>query len=165
MQIREATRGDLEPLRGLYAEFHSSQVQGVPRYLRVPAPGEADPDEFDRAIVRLVESDDATLLVAEADGGLVGLAELYLDPPSESPFVVPLRTARLQSLLVTEDSRATGIGRALMEAAERWATARGAEEMRARTWEFPAGPLGFYESHGYRTLFRELVRPLRRRRS
>ena len=66
MKIREATRGDLEPLRDLYAEFHSSQVQGVPRYLRVPAPAEADPDEFDRAIDRLVESDDATLLVAEA---------------------------------------------------------------------------------------------------
>ena len=158
--IREATKDDLEPLRGLYAEFHSFHVQGVPEYLRLPLPGETDPEEFDRAIERLIDSDEATLLIAEADGRLVGFAEVYLDPANESPFVVPRRSAKLQSLLVTKASRGTGLGGALIDGVERWALARGAEEIRARTWEFPGDPLAFYASRGYTTLSRELVRPL-----
>jgi len=158
--IREATKDDLEPLRELYAEFHSFHVQGVPEYLRLPLPGETDPEEFDRAIERLVDSDEATLLIAEADGRPVGFAEVYLDPANESPFVVPRRSAKLQSLLVTKASRGTGLGGALIDGVERWAIARGAEEIRARTWEFPGDPLAFYASRGYTTLSRELVRPL-----
>ena len=49
------------------------------------------------------------------------------------------------------------MGRQLVEAAERWATERGVQEMKAKTWEFPEGPLPFYETLGYRTLSRELV--------
>jgi len=152
----------MEALRTLYDEFHAFHVRGVPGYLRVPGLGEADADEFDRGIESIVENDEATLLVAESGDRLVGLAELHLDPPRESPFVVPLRTARLQSLLVTEGLRGTGLGRALVEAGERWASARGADEITAKTWEFPEGPLVFYESLGYRTLSRELVKALPR---
>jgi len=161
--IRQATRDDTEALRALYDEFHAFHVRGVPGHLRLPGLGEADADEFDRGIESIVESDEATLLVAESGDRLVGLAELYLDPPRESPFVVPRRTAKLQSLLVTEDLRGTGLGRALVEAGERWATARGADEITAKTWEFSEGPLVFYESLGYRTLSRELVKALPQR--
>lgn len=158
--IRRAARDDIEALRALYDEFHVFHVRGVPVHLRVPDPGEADPAEFDRAVERLVEGEEATLLVAESQGRLLGLAEVYLDPLHESPFVVSRRTATLQSLLVTETCRGTGLGRALVEAAERWAADRGAEEIKAKTWEFPEGPLAFYESLGYKTLRRELVKVL-----
>ncbi len=160
--IRRATRGDIDGLRRLYDEFHAFHVRGVPKYLRVPEPGEVDPQEFNRALERLIEGDEATLLVAEVQGALAGLAEVYLDPLPHSPFVVPRRTATLQSLVVTQCATGTGLGRALVEAAERWAAERGAEEMKAKTWEFPEGPQAFYEALGYTTLRRELVKPLGR---
>ena len=47
-----------------------------------------------------------------------------------------------------------------MEAAQDWARARGAAEMRLDIWEFPAGPLLFYQKLGYRILRRSLVREL-----
>lgn len=158
--IRSARPDDLEALRAGYDEFQSFHVRGLPRYLRVPDPGEAGPTEFDQAVERLIAGEEATLLVAESDGRLVGLAEVYLNDPVESPFVVSRRTATLQSLLVIEDFRGTGLGRALVEAVEQWALQRGAKEMKAKTWEFPEGPLAFYEALGYATLSRELVKPL-----
>ena len=90
----------------------------------------------------------------------MGLAEVYLDPVPSSPYVVARPTATLQSLLVTERFRGEGIGRALVAAAEQWAAEHGAEMLKAKTWEFAAGPLVFYESLGYRTLRRELVKTL-----
>ena len=158
--IRRATKDDTGALRALYDEFQAFHVRGIPDYLRVPAPGEADPAEFARAVERLTESGEATLFVAELRGRLVGLAEVYLDPLHKSPFVVSRSTATLQSLLVTEACRGTGLGRALVGAAERWAADRGAEEIKAKTWEFPEGPLAFYQSLGYKTLRRELVKAL-----
>jgi GNAT superfamily N-acetyltransferase len=149
-------------MRVLYDEFHAFHVRGVPSHLRVPEPDEVDEATFDRAIERLVEGDDTTLLVAETEGRLVGFAEVYVDPPTDSAYVVPRTTATLQSLLVTEGFRGTGVGRELMDAAERWAAERGVEELKAKTWEFSEGPLFFYEALGYQTLRRELVKSLER---
>jgi GNAT superfamily N-acetyltransferase len=158
--IRRATRADLEPLRGLYDEFHAFHVRGVPSYLRVPKAGEADTTAFDRAVERLDEAEDATLLVAEFEGRLIGLAEVYVDADADSAYVVSRKTATLQSLLVTERFRGAGVGRQLMDAAEQWAAELGVEEMKTKTWEFSEGPLHFYEALGYRTLRRELVKLL-----
>ena len=47
-----------------------------------------------------------------------------------------------------------------MAAAHAWATARGADEMELDIWEFPGGPLDFYEGLGYRTVRRTLVHDL-----
>jgi GNAT superfamily N-acetyltransferase len=47
-----------------------------------------------------------------------------------------------------------------MAAAEAWARERGATELRLDAWEFAAGPLPFYESLGYQTIKRTLVKPL-----
>jgi GNAT superfamily N-acetyltransferase len=43
-----------------------------------------------------------------------------------------------------------------VEAAQNWAKEKGAAEMRLETWEFPGGPLPFYEKIGYRTIKRTL---------
>jgi GNAT superfamily N-acetyltransferase len=149
--IRQVSRADVEALRSLYEEFHAFHVRGVPSHLRMAEQGEADAGEFDRAVERLVEDEDAALLVAESEGRLIGLVEVYLDPVQESPFRVLRKTATLQSLLVTEGFRGSGLGRRLVGAAEQWATERGVEEMQTKTWEFPEGPLSFYETLGYRS--------------
>jgi GNAT superfamily N-acetyltransferase len=74
--------------------------------------------------------------------------------------VIQRTYGHLQSLIVTEAARARGVGQRLLQAAEAWAGARGASELQLSCWEFAAGPLGFYEGAGYRTLTRTLVREL-----
>lgn len=156
--IRSATPEDLERLRQLYDEFHSFHVRGVPGYLRIPKKDEVSPHDFAEAVADLIASDDKSLLVAEAEGEIVGFAETYMNALPDSPFVVSRRTATLQSLVVTEEKREIGVGAALVEAVERWATERGAVTMKAKVWEFREGPLAFYERLGYSTIIRELAK-------
>lgn len=162
VRIRDAERGDVEELRALFDEFHACHVRGVPRYLRIPGAGA---EELDTTVQRLLAGADSTLLVAESGARIVGVAEVRLDPVSESPFAVPRRVAILQSLFVSEDARGNGLGRKLVAACERWAVERGAEELRAeelraKAWEFGGGPSAFYEKIRYRTLIREFARDL-----
>jgi hypothetical protein len=41
-----------------------------------------------------------------------------------------------------------------------WVKEKGAAEMQLNAWEFPGGPLPFYEANGYRTLTRTLFKRL-----
>ena len=67
------------------------------------------------------------MFVAEQDGALIGMLELslrpYVDGCDGSP--VPF----IEAWFVAEDARRTGIGGALVRAAEEWAIAQGYGEM------------------------------------
>jgi ribosomal protein S18 acetylase RimI-like enzyme len=61
---------------------------------------------------------------------------------------------------VREDCRRRGIGRRLVREAERWARARGAEEIELNVWEFNASAQALYERLGYATFSRRMGKPL-----
>jgi GNAT superfamily N-acetyltransferase len=161
MVIRRAEARDLDAVCRLYVAFHEFHVRGVPTRLATLG----DPATFDCAtlvhtLAHLVAKPEAVLLVAEVDQDIVGLAEVYVRHDVGDPPKLRYRYGYVQSLMVGESARGHGIGTALMTAAEHWAKSQGASEMRLETWEFPAGPLPFYEAAGYHTLRRVLVRPL-----
>ncbi len=156
--VRQANTQDLEALSKLYAEFHEFHVRGVPdRLLRSNSPRIA---EMHAALQKIIENKDAVILVAEIDGQLVGLGEVYMREDSPNPLKVQHKYGHLQSMIVTEAYRGRGIGTRILEAVEQWAKEKSAAEVRLNTWEFKEGPLGFYEKRGYNTLRRTLVRKL-----
>lgn len=155
VMIREATRDDIAALVELYREFHEYHVCNVPDRLRVP-------ERYDDALTseqiqRILSDDNAVLFVAEDDGLLIGLAEMYLKHDESNPATIAYIHGYLQSLMVTEAMRSQGVGTQLVEVAHRWAREHGATEMRLNTWEHAAGPQAFYEGLGYHTLRRTLV--------
>lgn len=159
--IRLATERDFEALCRLYHEFHDFHVLGVPDRLRSLEPqGEGGDSELIDALHRIVDGPDSTLFVAEVSGEVVGLAEVTIREDESNIVRVSRRYGHLQSLMVSESFQQHGLGSLLLEAAQRWAKEKGASEMRLDTWEFPAGPLGFYEIQGYRTLRRTLVKEI-----
>lgn len=162
LQIRPAKQIDVPVLCDLYLEFHEFHAAAVPDRLQsLRQPGRLDKEELARKIATLLHEDHASLQVAEMDGQIIGLAELYLrEEDNENSAMVVRRYAHLQSLMVTTAARRNGIGRALLKAAEAWAAENGAEEVRLEVWEFTDGPLRFYETAGYRTLKRTLIRQL-----
>ena len=159
--IRLAKLQDIEVLCGLYAEFHEFHVKGVPD--RLISLGESEnygTRKIHRDLEKIISGVNSEIFLALVDNKATGFAEVYLREDKPNPARVASKYGHLQSLLVSEAFRRKGVGEKLLEAAENWARARGATEMRIDTWEFPEGPLRFYEKTGYRTLRRKLVRGL-----
>jgi GNAT superfamily N-acetyltransferase len=159
--IRQAEKRDLESLCHLVHAFHEFHVAGLS--LRLASLGDLnvfDSTELTERLTQIFEDSEAAVFVAELDGQLVGFVEIYLRQDDPNPVVVSYKYGYLQSLMVSQNHRSDGYGKQLVHAAEHWAKAKGAEEIRLETWEFLAGPLKFYEKSGYRTLKRTLVKDI-----
>lgn len=158
-KIRPADINDLDDLTRLYYDFHEFHVIGVPDHLV----SLGDRDTYDNsglkaALEKIFQSDDSIIFLAILDNHAVGLAEIYIREDDPNLTRVTRRHGYLQSLMVDHKFRKQGIGRLLMETAEKWVKDKGATEMRLDIWEFEQGPLDFYESIGYHTLRRKMVR-------
>ena len=99
------------------------------------------------------------VLVAEREGeGVVGLVHVYTDT-----WLVLGATAEIGGLVVADGSRCSGVGARLLEAAERWAAAKGCRRLVIRTNAVRKRAHRFYERQGYdllksqRVYQRELV--------
>ncbi|WP_245606073.1 GNAT family N-acetyltransferase [Thermus amyloliquefaciens] len=75
----------------------------------------------------LLQDPRQAAFVAEVEGRLVGFVEVSLRPYAEGCATRPV--GYLEGWYVAPEWRWQGIGRALVEAAEAWARARGCQEM------------------------------------
>jgi GNAT superfamily N-acetyltransferase len=161
LTVRPATERDISALCDLYLDFHEFHVKAVPA--RLASIRDVWEEEKERLAVRLSEiigDSNSVVLVAEDEGELRGLSELYLREEEETRGRVGRRYCYVQSMFVVRSRRGEGIGRMLLSASESWARAGGACEMRLDVWEFSEGPLAFYERFGYGTCRRSLARDL-----
>lgn len=103
-----------------------------------------DPSSVETALPQAMES-ASVVLVAETDSRIVGWVHGYetvlLQYPH--PFV------EIGGLVVDQEERSAGVGRALMEAIEKWAQARGIAEIRLRSNTARHHAHEFYERLGY----------------
>jgi len=110
------------------------------------APPGGRPAQWDgaRAAERLraaAAADDAEVLVADADGAVVGICTVYLDMESVR---FGLR-AWVEDLAVDPDHRSAGHGKALLDAAKAWGRERGATHLELDSGEARADAHRFYE--------------------
>lgn len=113
------------------------------------APPGGRPPDWDRTtaaarIERLLAQDGATMLVADADGRIVGLCSVYLDIES----VRYGRRAWVEDLAVHPDLRSQGIGRRLLEGARAWARERGASHLELDSGDARSDAHRFYRREG-----------------
>ena len=93
----------------------------------------------------LVDDPDSTVLVAtNGDGAIVGWVHVFGNHLLESD-----PSAEVGGLVVDERVRGTGIGRTLMDAAERWAKERGYLEVWVRSNTIRKETHVFYQHLGY----------------
>jgi GNAT superfamily N-acetyltransferase len=109
LRVRPAVPGDRDQVWPLARDLATSYVPERPA--------------FDRSFGLLLPDPAALILVAEAPGPrLVG----YLLATSHPAFHANGEVAWVEELMVAASARRSGVGRALMAAAETWARHRGA---------------------------------------
>lgn len=132
-------------LSGVVRDARAEDAEAMSRLceqLGYPAQSGAMPQR----LIRLQRDPNARALVADAGEGPVGLATIHLRHTinHEAPI------AQLTLLVVDESQRSRGVGRALVEEAERWARAQGCHRIVVTTALQRAGAHAFYERIGYR---------------
>lgn len=90
---------------------------------------------------RHIDSDTAVVLVAGADGAVLGNALVFFRRGS--------KCARLYSLTVAASARARGIGRSLLDAAEQTARKRHCTSMQLEVRTDNPAAMALYEARGY----------------
>ena len=110
-----------------------------------PEDAPPDPDPAARALTEILARDDHALLVAETGGEVAGTLHLVISPNlthDGAPWAI------VENVVVDEGRRGSGIGRALMEEAERRARAAGCYKVQLMSAD-ERGVGAFYEGLGF----------------
>ena len=126
--IRPATPDDLEPLGRLGAALMRTHYGFDPR--RFLSPGDDPEDGYAWFLGTQLREQDATVIVAEEDGQVIGYVWAGLEPLSWKELRGP--AGFIHDLVVDEQARSRGIARDLLAAAIAWLRDRGAP--RAMLW-------------------------------
>ncbi|KQQ94937.1 GNAT family N-acetyltransferase [Massilia sp. Leaf139] len=104
---------------------------------------------------------DAAATFLSCDGEIdVGFVTVHVAEERHC-LLRPLRFARIGTLCVAEPMRGRGIGRTLMEYAERWAASQGASEIQLEVWTFNQPAERLYEELGYAVRSSTMSKPIR----
>jgi len=104
-------------------------------------------EECTRRIAAVNSATHHAVMIAEKDGAIVGLLHLYARPALESPPEVIV-----QAVVVDQMYRSSGIGKKLMEAAERWAHENGYASVALTSSVIRTGAHAFYTELGYESV-------------
>lgn len=152
---REAIDSDLGAICALGEEVNALHHEAFPHIFAGAGAADRDAAHWHSSIGR----DDATTIVAEAQGVLVGFVTVSIVTESHS-LLQPMRFGRVGSVGITRRHRGRGIGPALMQRAHEWVARRGGVEMRLNVWAFNTHALHVYEALGYDVRSLVLVKPL-----
>ena len=142
--VREARPDDFDALVELdrASAVHHAAID--PGFYRVP-----ERTAIAEFLRRRLENPDRQVLVAEADGAVIGMVDLTrADEPDPGSIVHPVPTVDI-GISVLEDWRGQGVGHRLMAAAEASALARGARRIVLDMSSANVDALRFYRSLGY----------------
>ncbi|MDB5488799.1 MAG: N-acetyltransferase [Reyranella sp.] len=153
LAIRPARPADYEALCALFDELDEFHRQARPDFFR-PFDG---PPRTREAVERWCSGPGSTVLVADANGDVIGLAVLLRRTPSSFAGAVPREVVELDNLVVRGDRRSRGVGRCLLDAVLDWSRALGASHVEVAVHAFNRDARRFYERFGFATSIDRLV--------
>jgi GNAT superfamily N-acetyltransferase len=104
-------------------------------------------EETTRRLLQVNAQSGHAVYVAEADGSLMGWVHVFVNHSLLADM-----PAEVAGLVVDENHRGHGVGRVLMEQAERWAQERGCRSVRLRSNVLRSRAHTFYERLGYQVI-------------
>jgi ribosomal protein S18 acetylase RimI-like enzyme len=144
VRVRAATGADRGPLEALFRVVAQAHARMAPGFFRAaPLSGRMG------APLGRLDGEDEAVLVADQAGGVVGLVHVQVYDTPAQPELAPRRRIYIEELVVAPDQRRRGVGRALMAAAGRWGTQRGATQVVLTVWARNGGARRFYRALGF----------------
>ncbi len=156
VHVRPATRADLPVLGRLGAHLMQVHYEFDRRRFIEPA---GDPaGGYGRFLGTQIDAPDATVLVAERDGTVVGYVYAGIEPFSWTE----LRDAAgfVHDVVVDADDRRSGVAGALMDAAIAWVREQGVQSVMLWTAAPNDGAQRLFERLGFRRTMIEMTRDL-----
>lgn len=154
--IREATAQDMPEIILLLYESDIFHWDALPDHFGNPG----EPVRVEHYVKHLLDEENGVMFVAERENAIVGLVQLAAFDQRAGPHPREWPHAKIGDIVVTRESRRSGVGRMLMAAATDWAKARGAAEIELEVWDFNGNARALYESLGYKTTKRTMLRRL-----
>jgi GNAT superfamily N-acetyltransferase len=136
VHVREAVIRDLDSLLGLYEQLTGPLDEPVPE----------PPPEPREVIAKIIADPARSLLVAELDGPLVGTVDVLI-APNLTHHAQPW--ALVENVVVADDARRRGAGRALMLRAIEIAREAGCYKVNLISGNERTGAHEFYRSLGF----------------
>ncbi|UCC87873.1 MAG: GNAT family N-acetyltransferase [Anaerolineales bacterium] len=156
LSIREAVATDYDDLCALFDEEDAPHRENLPRIFQKPRGAVRGRDY----VLGLIADEAVGFFVAQVGDRLVGLICVMIRESPEISIFVRRRYTVVNDVVVKEEFRRAGIGRALMEEVHEWAVAEGANSIELNVWEFNQGAIEFYQTLGYETTSRKMSRRL-----
>jgi ribosomal protein S18 acetylase RimI-like enzyme len=156
LSIREAVASDYDDLCALFDEGDALHRENLPRIFQKPRGAVRGRDY----VLGLIADEAVGFFVAQVRDRLVGLICVMIRESPEVPIFVRRRYTVVNDVVVKDEFRRAGIGRALMEKAHEWAVAEGADSIELNVWEFNQGAIEFYQTLGYETASRKMSKRL-----
>jgi len=153
IRVRQASLRDYEELCALFDELDEIHRQARPDMFQ-PFPPPARTRE---QVARWLAQADSTVLVAQSEQGVVGLAVLLARPPSGFAGAVARKVIELDNLVVRADQRGRKIGRRLLAAVVEWSRQRRATHVEVAVHDFNRDAQRFYQSFGFASSVNRLV--------
>jgi len=107
------------------------------------------PSRTREQVAQWLAQPESTVLVAQSDQGVVGLAVLLTRAPSGFAGAVPRKVVEVDNLVVRADQRGRRVGRRLLAAAVEWSRQRRATHVEVAVHDFNRDAKRFYESFGF----------------
>ncbi|HEX4146219.1 MAG TPA: GNAT family N-acetyltransferase [Pirellulales bacterium] len=125
MEIRVATVDDLADLISVQRETNELHVGFDPTFYR-----SATDAEFREAMAGFLAAADTTVWIARQEGAAAGFLVFKVVISPQNAFCHARNDGLIDQLAVAERFRRRGVGRALMDQAERYAAGHGCTELR-----------------------------------
>jgi GNAT superfamily N-acetyltransferase len=153
MRIRTASLDDYEAICALFDELDEFHRRARPEMFQ----SFAGPVRERERIARWLADADSTILVAEGDAGVVGLAVLLTNAPSGFAGAVARKVIEVSNLVVRADQRNQRVGRQLLMAAMDWARQHQATHVEVAVHDVNRDARRFYEDFGFTPSVTRLV--------
>lgn len=158
VSIRRYDQADRDILRDLVLELHET-LRPLDADL---APGDEIIERYFNELISRVEESAGEIFVAEDDNRMIGYLCLWGSVAPDDLDERPDRYSFMAELFVRPDHRSHGIGRRLVEHAERHALACGAHKIELKVLARNEAALRFYQALDYKprvVIMRKRLRP------